>query len=83
MATPNPTRPDRPSLCQSCSFAPTATPKGAGRTTLSPDDYIRCSNDVAGQYRIDPDCGAPVDLWLCSDHAAEFDERIIESLDGL
>lgn len=80
MAIPTVSDPERPLLCQSLSFVSTAIPADAGRTTLSEDDYVQCSNDAVGEYRIDPDYGAPVEIWLCAEHAAEFDERIVESL---
>lgn len=48
--------------------------------TLAADDYVRCPHDAVGRYRIEPDYGEPVTVWLCDDHHQEYRERIVETL---
>lgn len=47
---------------------------------LSADEYTRCSNCAAGRFRLRPDYGAEIVVWLCAAHREAYDERIVETL---
>lgn len=70
---------ERPTLCEALTIVD-PSPDGTDGA-LSPDDYTRCSNDVAGHYRIAPDAGETVDVWLCATHAATYESHVVEVLD--
>ena len=70
---------ERPMLCELLSVPP-STASGS-RGGCSSDEYVRCSNEIAGRYRLCPDAGDPVEVWLCSDHASEYEDHIVEVLD--
>lgn len=81
----NDTLPDREprGLCESITLRPTwvVAPAPRQREPVLSEEYVRCPNDAAGRYRILPDEGEAVAVWLCADHREEYDERVVETLE--
>lgn len=74
-------RPDheRPVLCELLSI--TSCSVGGTGDTVSSREYVECANDTAGRYRVRPDAGGTVDVWLCTAHAAECESYIVETIE--
>lgn len=69
-------------LCESCSMhgSPATT---AGSDQMIPEEEVtQCANDASGKYRINPDAGPPVAVWLCDRHRHLYDTHIVEALAG-
>jgi len=71
---------ERPVLCESLSVKSSSEKCPCTEDTLASDDVVRCSTDAVGEFRIDPDHGDPVCVWLCEAHQHAYDERILETV---
>ena len=69
---------ERAELCEAVSVAPARATCPCTERTLTPDDVIQCSNDARGTFRISPDSGEDVIVWLCEDCQRAYDEYIVE-----
>lgn len=69
---------DRPTLCDARSVPASEAASPCTDETLAADEVVRCANDVIGRYRITPDYGEPVAVWLCNHHRNQFHDRSVE-----
>jgi hypothetical protein len=71
---------ETPIPCESLSVKPSSEKCPCTEDTLAPDDVTRCSTEAIGEFRIGPDYGEPVCVWLCEDHHHAYDELIVETI---
>lgn len=67
-------------LCESCSMHGSQHATLGSEQTVPEDEVIECANDASGRYRVSPDYGPSVAVWLCERHCQAYDTHIVETL---